>query len=184
MRGLDNSRPVSPERWEGGRPQRARHMSAVRSGTEMSPCPRGYRSPARDASRCHDVVVVSGVVVRGSGRLGSSAARRKPPSPLETEQGRRAASGGGITAVAARHRALLPQSPARPSLLPISILCTRKGVVRRVSAPSSCPHHLLLSLLLSSPFTVHPHPHPHHPQSEQTPAAPCPVWRALTAAAE
>jgi hypothetical protein len=49
MRELDSSSVVSPERWEGGRPQRARHMSAMGSGIEMSPCPRGYRSPARDA---------------------------------------------------------------------------------------------------------------------------------------
>lgn len=56
MRRLDRSSPVSPERWEGcvcvcvrerelertvARRQRARHMSAKRSGTEMSPWARG-----------------------------------------------------------------------------------------------------------------------------------------------
>jgi hypothetical protein len=56
MRGLDNSAAVSPEWWEGGRPQRARHMSALESGTQMSPCARGYRWPARDALCSHDVV--------------------------------------------------------------------------------------------------------------------------------
>ena len=33
--------PVSPECWGYGRPQRARHMSAMIFGTVMSPSPRG-----------------------------------------------------------------------------------------------------------------------------------------------
>lgn len=80
MRESDSSSAASPERWEGGQPQRARHMSAMEYGTEMSPCPRGYRWPARDA--LDGVMMLSsrpGMEVRGSGRFGSSAARRMRP---------------------------------------------------------------------------------------------------------
>jgi hypothetical protein len=155
MRELDSSSPVSPERWEGGRPQRARHMSAMESGTEMSPCPRGYRRPARDALDA--VMMLSsrpGMEVRGSGRFGSSAARRMQPRPLALDRGRRALGWGRNNRTAARHRALSPNNPpARPSPMihrsssPIDPVRYRRplrtearGRTRRVSAPS-CPHH-------------------------------------------
>jgi hypothetical protein len=73
MRELDSSSPVSPERWEGGRRQRARHMKALEPGTEMSPCPRGSRCQQGTHRRRHDVVVSRAgmdVDVRGLGGLG------------------------------------------------------------------------------------------------------------------
>lgn len=42
---LESSLPVSPECWEGGRPQRARHTSAIMAGTERGHVVRvGYRT--------------------------------------------------------------------------------------------------------------------------------------------
>lgn len=164
MRRLDKSTAVSPGCWKGGRPQRARHMSAVRSGTEMSPCPRGYSSPARDASHCHDAVVVSGVVVRWSGSLGSPAARRKQQGPLATRRGRRAPHWSGFTAAAARHQAS-PSNPLRahPSLYHRSRIAhrssrararqggQRRGIMPIVFFASRFPS---CSLTHFSPFTV------------------------------
>lgn len=113
MRELDSSSSVSPEHWEGGRPQRARHMSAMESGTEMSPCPRGCRLPARDALDA--VMMLSSrpvMEVRGSG---SAAARRMQPRALVANGGRRALGWGRNNCTAARHRALSPNNPpARP----------------------------------------------------------------------
>jgi hypothetical protein len=161
MRRLDKSTAVSPRCWKGGRPQRARHMSAVRSGTEMSPCPRGYRSSARDASHCHDAVVVSGVVVRGSGSLGSPAARRKQPSPLATRRGRRAPHWSGFTA----SPGFSLQSPARSSL-PLSSVTYRSSLIASPPkamglAPQRHAHHFLCfplsSMLTYPPFNVHSH---------------------------
>lgn len=57
IRGLERVIASQPQVLESGQPQRARHMSAVRPGTVMLPCPRGPLSrTARDSSRRHQDV--------------------------------------------------------------------------------------------------------------------------------
>jgi hypothetical protein len=129
-------------------------MSAMESGTEMSPCPRGYRSPARDA--LHGVMMLSsrqGIEVRGSGRFGSSAARRMPPRALAMVGARRGLGWGRNNRTAARHRALFPNNPLRPSLLPpIDPVAVSPGI-EKAQGSGSAPHHAPPSSFRTSNFS-------------------------------
>jgi len=111
MRESDGSSAVSPERWEGGGPQRARHMSAMESGTEMSPCPRGYRWPARDA--LDGVMMLSsrpGMEVRGLGGLGGPLHGGCSQGASARSGKVRARVGKEEAQTAARHRARFPNN--------------------------------------------------------------------------
>jgi hypothetical protein len=59
----------------GGRPQRARHTKAARSGTDMSPCPRGLR---RGQQRVDDEADDVGAVLSGNMVMAVRAEDAKP----------------------------------------------------------------------------------------------------------
>lgn len=176
MRELDSSTLVSPGRWEGGRSQRARHMRVLASGTEMSPCSRGYRNTARDApARRHDVLVDPGM----EERFGSPARRRMLPSPPAPGEGRRALGWGRKKRTAARHRARFPTiPPARPSLSFSSSIAERASSIERrtlalaawmLSASAGARERV--SAVMEAPHHFPSRPHPHHSLSVPRPKA-------------
>jgi hypothetical protein len=168
MRELDSSSPVSPERWEGGRPQRARHMSAMESGTEMSPCPRGYRRPARDALDA--VMMLSsrpGMEVRrvwevwvvcctADAAKGASARRGKARARVGKEQPHCCTSPGAQSqqspCAAIAHDPLLIL-PNRSCAVSPPIANRGKGAATAGPAP---PHAPIISRFSLSPFITVP----------------------------
>jgi hypothetical protein len=121
MRELDSSSPASPERWEGGRRQRARHMSL---GLRCHPVRVVL---AASKGRIDAVMMLSSRAdgeVRGFGRFGSPAARRLQPSPLVPKRAG-ALSGGEGTKERRKKRARCCTSPGAlsPNNRSASILC-------------------------------------------------------------
>jgi hypothetical protein len=130
MRRNESSSRVSPGRSVGGR--NARHMNAVRPGTEMSPYARGLsQRPARDARSSSP----RGVDVRHRdgeqlGGLGTPAARRRANhGALDRRRESAVLSGERTTAGSCTSPGVPSQSPATP--IPPS-----HGLIDQVALPS------------------------------------------------
>lgn len=149
MRRCELPSPVSPKCWGDGRPQRARHMSAIVFGTVMSPSPRGVLLKQRSKgypARC-GVVHHQSLMARAVEDLSSDRCTMVRIKAAVTEMGWRAAKWRLVS----RRRCTSPESfPIPCCLLPPSHrLCIVFHLdYAREPLSRSTPRYFLLS----SPF--------------------------------